>query len=187
VLGQDQPLPLIKEELIPQGHAKDDAARNANLESLDVAGVAASLLIVHTNTDKLNNYEIDNDNGIIAVGVIPQLPPHTPLIVNNTDDDDVAGSDNNNDDAESNNDNGSEVDNNNLSGEDNDDEPADSEAATNADDNQSGSDQGVQRLKCRGKGLTKKLQSIDGGKGSKEGGHAELSFTTGASSFQQTI
>ena len=38
-LGRDQPLPLIKEELIPQGRAEDAAARNTNLQPLDVAGV----------------------------------------------------------------------------------------------------------------------------------------------------
>jgi hypothetical protein len=63
---------LIKEELVPQGHAKGIAACNANLEPLDIPGVAVSLSILHTNADKLNNYEIDNDNGIIAVGSIPQ-------------------------------------------------------------------------------------------------------------------
>ena len=31
VLGQDQPLPSIEEELVPQGQAEDAAACNANL------------------------------------------------------------------------------------------------------------------------------------------------------------
>jgi hypothetical protein len=46
VLGQDQPLPSIEEELVLQGHAKDAVACNANLEPLDVAGVAAAPSIV---------------------------------------------------------------------------------------------------------------------------------------------
>jgi hypothetical protein len=70
VLGQDQPLPLIEEELVPQGQAKDAAARNANLQPFNVAGVVAAP-IVHCNADKLNNYEVDDDDGIIAVGDIP--------------------------------------------------------------------------------------------------------------------
>jgi hypothetical protein len=41
VLEQDQPLPLIEEELVPQGRAKDATARNANLRPFDVTGVAA--------------------------------------------------------------------------------------------------------------------------------------------------
>ena len=46
-LGQDQPLPSIKEKLFPQDHAKDAAACNANLQPLNVAGVGAALPFVH--------------------------------------------------------------------------------------------------------------------------------------------
>ena len=38
VLGRDQPLPSIEEELVPQGQAEDAAARNANLQPFDVTG-----------------------------------------------------------------------------------------------------------------------------------------------------
>jgi hypothetical protein len=79
------------EELVPQGRAEDAAARNANLEPFNIVGVAVVSLIIHANADKLDNYKIDNDNGIIAVGDIPQQPPHAPLIVNNTDDNDITG------------------------------------------------------------------------------------------------
>jgi hypothetical protein len=100
VLGQDQPLPSIEEELVPQGQAEDAAARNANLRPFDVAGVGAAP-IVHTNVDKLDDYKIDGDDGIIAVGDIPQQPPHAPLVVNNTDDDNnTAGSGDDDDDNE---------------------------------------------------------------------------------------
>jgi hypothetical protein len=85
VLGRDQPLPSIEEEVIPQGRAKDSAACNTNLEPFDVAGVAAALLIVPVNADKLENYKIDDNDGIIAVGDVPQQPPHAPLVVNDTD------------------------------------------------------------------------------------------------------
>ncbi len=50
------------------GRAEDAAARNANLQPFDVAGVEAAP-IVHANTDELDDYEIDNDDGIIAVGL----------------------------------------------------------------------------------------------------------------------
>jgi len=58
VLGRDQPLPLIEEELVPQGRAEDAAARNANLQPFDIAGVAAAP-ILHANTDKLDDYKIN--------------------------------------------------------------------------------------------------------------------------------
>ena len=87
VIGQDQPLPSIEEELVPQGRAKDATARNANLQPFDVTGVVAAP-IVHTNADELGDYKIDDDYGIIAIRDIPQQPPHAPLVVNDTDDDD---------------------------------------------------------------------------------------------------
>ncbi len=92
VLGRDQPLPSIEETLIPQWQAEDAAARNSNLKPFDVTGVAAAPTI-HANTNKLDKYKIDDDDNIIAIGEIPQQPPHAHLIVNNTDnDDDAAGS-----------------------------------------------------------------------------------------------
>jgi hypothetical protein len=125
-------------------------ARNVNLQPFDVAGVAAAP-IVHANTDKLDDYQIDNDDGIIAVGDIPQQPPHAPLVVvNNTDDDnDTAGSGDNEDNDDNNVD--KDEDDDDLSDEDDDDEPA---AATKG--NESDSNQGVRRLRRRGKGTSKK-------------------------------
>jgi hypothetical protein len=62
VLGRDQPLHSIEEELAPQGCAKDAAtAHNTNLQPFDVAGVAA-MPIVHANADKFVDYIIDNDD-----------------------------------------------------------------------------------------------------------------------------
>jgi hypothetical protein len=118
--------------------------------------------IVHANTDELDDYNIDNNNDIIAVGDIPQQPPHAPLIVNDTDNDD----DDDDDD-----------DNDVNVGEDEDDlleENANEglAAATNAQEgNESNGDQGVRRSRCRGKGTSKKyavcrLQSADGSKAS---------------------
>jgi hypothetical protein len=47
-LGQDQPLPSIKVELVPQGRAEDAAAHNANIQPLDIAGVWAAPPLVTT-------------------------------------------------------------------------------------------------------------------------------------------
>jgi hypothetical protein len=66
VLGQDQPLPSIEEEHVPQGRAEDAVALNANLQQFNVAGVAAAT-IVHANADELNDYEIDNDNNPLTL------------------------------------------------------------------------------------------------------------------------
>ena len=70
-LGQDHTLPLINEELVPQGHAKDAAACNANLQPLGVAGMGAVLPFIHANVEKFKDYQSDNDNGIIAMVDIP--------------------------------------------------------------------------------------------------------------------
>jgi hypothetical protein len=157
VLGQDHPLPSIKEELVPQGHAKDAAAHNANLELFRIAGAAAAPSIVPANADKLDDYEIDDNGGIIAMGDIPQQPPHAPFVVNNTDKDGIMGSGNNSEETESNNDNGSNNNNDdNSSGNDSDNELVDSVAATDVDNNKSGSNQGVRRSRRRGEGVTKK-------------------------------
>ncbi len=148
MLGRDQPLPSIEEELVPQG--EDAAARNANLRPFDVAGVVAAP-IVHTNTDNLNNYEIDDNDGIIAVGDIPQQPPHTPLVVDDTDKDSNTGGSGDDDDDGDKDVDGDE-DNENSSEQN--DEP---EAATDAlDGSGSDSDQGVRRSQRRGKGTSKK-------------------------------
>jgi hypothetical protein len=139
VLGRDQPLPLIEEELVPQGRAEDAAARNANLQPFNVAGVEA-VPIVHANADKLDDYEVDDDDGIIAVGDIPQQPPRAPLAVNDTDnDDDTVGSGDDNDDS-SDEDN---EDDDDSSDEDDDNEPA--EATDGPEGNESDGDQGVRR------------------------------------------
>jgi len=112
-------------------------ACNANLRPFDIAGVAAAP-IVHANVDKLVDYKIDNDNGIIAIGDIPQQPPCVPLVVNDTDNVNAVGSDDNDE-----GDNGydDDDDDNNSLDEDNKSKPA---AATDADGNESDSNQGVQ-------------------------------------------
>ena len=150
VLGQDQSLPSIKEELVPQGQAEDAVARNANIQPFDVMAAP----IIHANADELDDYKIDNDDGFIAVGDIPQQPPHAPLVVNDTDnDDDAAGSgddeDNDDDDVDVGEDENDSLD------EDDDEELV--AAATDArEGNESDGDQGVRRSRRRGKGTNKK-------------------------------
>ncbi len=114
-------------------------------------------MIVPANADELDNYEIDDNDNIIAVGDVPQQPPHAPLVVNDTDDNDIAGSDNDDEDTESDNKDGcDDNDDNNLSGNNSNNKSVDSVAVTDADDDESGNNQGVRRLQRRGKGITKK-------------------------------
>ncbi len=137
VLGQDQPLPSIKEELVPQGRAEDATACNANLELFDVAGVAVAPSIVPANADELDDYEFEDNGSIIAMGDVLQQPPLAPLVVNDTNDNGIVGSDDEDEDAESNNNYGSnDDDDDNLSGNNSNNEPVDLVAATNADDNE---------------------------------------------------
>ncbi len=101
----------------------------------------AAAPIVHANADKFVDYQIEDNDGIIAIGDIPQQPPHIPLVVNDTDNVVAAGSDDDDNDNDS-------------SDEDVDNEPA---AATNVlEGNKPDGNQGVQRSRRRGKGITKK-------------------------------
>ena len=78
--------------------------------------------IVHANTDELDDYKIDNDNGIITVGHIPQQPPHAPLVVDDTDNDNntagIGDDDDDNEDVD-----GDEEDDNSSDQDDKGDEP----------------------------------------------------------------
>ena len=101
--------------------------------------------IAHANADKPDNYKSDDNDGIIAVGDIPQEPPHAPLVVSDTDnDDDAAGSGDDKDDDDNDNDDvdvGEDEDD--SSDKDDDDELV---AATNArEGNESDGNQGLQR------------------------------------------
>jgi hypothetical protein len=85
-LGRDHPIPTIKEDIILQGHAKADAACNANMEQFAVAGVEAPT-IVHANINEINKTDGDDD-GIISVAEIPAQANQDPLIVPDTSDED---------------------------------------------------------------------------------------------------
>ena len=51
------------------------------------------MLVMHANADKLNDYENDDNKGIIAVGDVPPQPPYAPLFVNDTNDNEITGID----------------------------------------------------------------------------------------------
>ncbi len=163
-------------------------ACNANLQPIDIAGVVAAP-IVHTNADTLDDYKIEDDDGIIAVGDIPQQPPHTPLVFNDTDDNITAGSDDddNDNDDDGNDNNDDDDDEDNSSDEGDVDEPA---ATSKAEENALGSNQGVRRSRRRGKGVTQKYADYSllmVARREKRGGHVGLSSAMDAFSFQQTI
>ena len=88
----------------------------------------AAAPIVHANTDKLDDYQIDNNDGIIAVGDIPKQPPHAPQVVNDTANDSTTGidddDDNNDNDDDNNGDDKNDVDDDNLLDEGDDNKPA---------------------------------------------------------------
>jgi hypothetical protein len=44
-LDRDHPIPTIEEDIIPQGRAKADTARNANMEQFAIAGMDAPTII----------------------------------------------------------------------------------------------------------------------------------------------
>jgi hypothetical protein len=111
VLDQDQPIPLIEDKIEPQGRAKDAAARKANIEPFNVAGVDA-LTIVHANNNEID--EIDDDNNdIMSLATIPPANNPNPLVLPDTSDDYDANANNNksSNDDESSNDKSSNEDN----------------------------------------------------------------------------
>jgi hypothetical protein len=93
-LGPDHPIPTIKEDIIPQGRAKADAACNANMEQFAVAGVDAPT-IIHANINEIDETDDDDDDGIISVANIPAQANQDPLIVPDISDEDVGDNDDN--------------------------------------------------------------------------------------------
>ena len=65
----------IKDEIEPQGRAKDAAARNANLEPLIAAGVNAPN-VVHALDNEIDA-PIDNDDSILSVTTLQTSQPDT--------------------------------------------------------------------------------------------------------------
>ncbi len=93
-LGRDHPIPTIKEDIIPQGRAKANAARTTNMEQFAVTGVDAPT-IIHANTNEIEETDNDDD-GIISVADIPAQANQDPLIVPDTSDEDEGDNDNDN-------------------------------------------------------------------------------------------
>ena len=139
VLGRDQPLPSIKMDLVPQGRAEDDAARNANLEPLDVAGVTATAGAppMHTYAAEPEP-EDDDDDGILAVATLPPPAQPAPIAIDDIDDiDNIGATDDYADESESESD-------------DDDEAPEVGQPVTHDED------QGLRRSKRKGRGTTKK-------------------------------
>ncbi len=103
-LGQDHPIPIIREDIISHSRAKADAAYNANMEQFAVTGVDAPT-IIHADINEIDETD-DNDDGIISVADIPAQANQDPLIVPDTSDEDNGDDDDNNkEDNDDNNDN----------------------------------------------------------------------------------
>ncbi len=146
-LGQDHPIPTIEEDITPQGHAKADAARNANMEQFAVAGVDA-LTIIHANINKIDKTD-DNNDGIISVADIPAQANQDPLIVPDTSDKDDG--DNDDDDKEDNDD-----DNNNTPQENDPENESDRGIRRRQSSNKA---PGVCRSKHKNKGVTNRFNN----------------------------
>ncbi len=88
VLDPDQPIPSIEDKPKYQGCAEDAAARNANMELFNVAGVEA-LTIVCANYNNIDN--IDDDNNVIMTTTTTlQANNLDPLVLSDTSQDDNA-------------------------------------------------------------------------------------------------
>jgi hypothetical protein len=148
VLDQDQPIPLIEGKIEPQGHAKDNAAGNANIEPFDITGVDAPTIVL-ANNDKINKID-DNNNNIMSIATIPPANDPNPLVLPDTSGNDDAGANNNksSNDDESNDDESSNNGNPETQGEIVADEPA--------EDPTESEDQGVRQSKHKNKGRTSK-------------------------------
>jgi hypothetical protein len=95
VLDQDQPIPLIKDKIEPQGPAKDKdaAAQNVNIKPFGISGVDAPT-IVHANNDEINKID-DIDGNIMSIATVPRVNNLNPLVLPDASDKDNADADNN--------------------------------------------------------------------------------------------
>jgi hypothetical protein len=75
ILNQDQPILLIGDKIEPQGRTEDAAARNANIEPFNIAGVDAPT-IVRTNDNEINKINDDNNN-IMSIARQPATQIHS--------------------------------------------------------------------------------------------------------------
>jgi hypothetical protein len=155
-LGRDQPNPTIKEDIIPQGRAKADAACNTNMEQFAIAGVDAPR-IIHADINEIDETD-DNDNGIISVADIPAQANQDPLIIPDTsDEDDRDDNDDDDDDDDNKEDNNDEDDNTPQEYDPENESEGESEGdkAPGAEDKAPG----VRRSKCKNKGVTNRFNN----------------------------
>jgi hypothetical protein len=108
----DHETPAIEDEIVPQGHAEDVAAQNANLALLDIVAGEDGPAIVNAHNDGIK-YD-NNDNDIISVaninqGGAPQLQPI--IVINNINN--SSNTNNNTNDSSNDDGNSSSNDDNN--------------------------------------------------------------------------
>ena len=104
-LEHDMPQPSIEADLIPHGHAEDEAARNANHEPFGIVGVEpVAGVIIHAEDGKIDSdSDKDDNNGIIAINDAPLPVAQDPLVLSDLSDDEP-NDDDSDDDSDDDND-----------------------------------------------------------------------------------
>jgi hypothetical protein len=96
ILDQHQPIPTVEDEVVLQGQAEDEAARNANLEPFNIAGVDHTA-IIPANVDKIAQIasNLTNADGIIAIADMPNQQTHhdNAIVLNEESNKDNAAND----------------------------------------------------------------------------------------------
>ena len=154
VLEQDQPIPSMEMEdkIEPQGRAEDAAARNANLEPTNAAGVDTPT-IIHANANEIDDAD-DNDNGILSIATIPQGQNNLhPLILHDSSDEEQAEGDKDDKDKEDNDD---DKDDNDKAMVDHVADNADESVAEAEDQTEEQQESGVRRSRRNNRGTNKK-------------------------------
>jgi hypothetical protein len=100
VLDQHQPILAMDDEVMLQGQAEDETARNANLEPFDIAGVDHTA-IIPANIDKIAQIanDLTNADGIIAIVYMPNQQTHhnNTIVLNEESNEDNADDNQGND------------------------------------------------------------------------------------------
>jgi hypothetical protein len=86
----------VEDEVVLQGQAEDKAARNANLEPFDIAGVD-HMAIISANIDKISQIanNLTNADGIIPIAEMPNQETHhnNAIVLNKESNEDDAAAD----------------------------------------------------------------------------------------------
>jgi hypothetical protein len=100
ILDQHQPIPTVEDEVVLQGQAEDEAARNANLDPFNITGMDHTA-IIPANIDKIAQIadDLTNADGIIAIADMPNQQTHhnNTIILNEESNEDDAADDQGND------------------------------------------------------------------------------------------